>query len=330
MAAQAPPPLQFGGPSIFQGAPATQLIAVVAVLSFLVIHSQHAASFMAFDSHALRTNPSHHWHRYGTSLLTYGTVGELTLAGSLTSFLARKMERELGSRKFVAFYLYILAAAVLTESAVVALDLVYPAVWRYAGPYSVLAALFHLFHRFSPRLYPNFIALAGHQLSEKSFYYLWFALAVTVSGKNTVAAAAVGWAAAFLYSHAPPALQQHLDVPDRVASVGSKLAERFLTLPPRMLVPAPGNGGNGGNGNGTGNGGLRRADPPAHPVFGQAPPPQATPRAVAAAQQDPVVADPAAIEQLLLMGFDQQQVVEALQYSNNNVNRAADRLLTQL
>jgi len=41
------------------------------------------------------------------------------------------------------------------------------------------------------------------------------------------------------------------------------------------------------------------------------------------------VADPAAIEQLLLMGFDQQQVVEALQYSNNNVNRAADRLLTQ-
>jgi hypothetical protein len=33
---------------------------------------------------------------------------------------------------------------------------------------------------------------------------------------------------------------------------------------------------------------------------------------------------------LVLMGFPRASVIEALQFANNDVNRAADRLLTQL
>jgi uncharacterized UBP type Zn finger protein len=40
--------------------------------------------------------------------------------------------------------------------------------------------------------------------------------------------------------------------------------------------------------------------------------------------------DEAAIDQLVLMGFPRDKVIEALQNSHNDVNRAADRLLTQL
>jgi len=48
-----------------------------------------------------------------------------------------------------------------------------------------------------------------------------------------------------------------------------------------------------------------------------------------AAQPPPPPPDPAAVEQLVMMGFDRAQVVQALQSCNNDVQRAADRLLTE-
>ena len=129
-----------------------------------------------------------------------------------------------------------------------------------------------------------------------------------------------------------------MHVPDvvHVASLCSKFGERILLqAPPRMMVPSGGGNGNPGNG-------LRQRPEgaaPAHPSFGHAPPPMqqgqhpAGQMPPAQPQRDfPPTPPPdeASIDQLVLMGFPRDKVIEALQNSHNDVNRAADRLLTQL
>ena len=82
-------------------------------------------------------------------------------------------------------------------------------------------------------------------------------------------------------------------------------------------------------------------EPPALIAAAVAPPPPGRVRNVVAQQAaaaavaprvppQPVVADPAAVAQLIGMGFDQAQVEQALQQTNNNVERAADRLLSAM
>lgn len=323
----------FGQPQAmaFQGAPASKLLAALTALSYFVIHSQNAHNLLSFDSLRMRNQSSNNSHRYWTSKLTFGTAGELVMGGLLLTFLARKMEREMGSRKFVVFYLLVMALQIAAEVILVQTDLIYPAFrLHYAGPYAQVAALFCLFHTYTPRLHPRFFQAAGLEFSEKSFYYFWFAQVATAVGWSSVGVCVTGWIVCQLYIHVSHL--QSLDVPNSVATVLSKLGERFLSSPPPMLVPGvaavPGGGGGGARG-----GGARRpaaAAAPAHPVFGQAPPPQGTPQQVAAAQRAPPPPDEGAIEQLVMMGFDRPQVIEALQYANNDVNRAADRLLTQL
>ena len=169
----------------------------------------------------------------------------------------------------------------------------------------------------------------------------------------------MGWIAATIYVHSK-ALRSILDqaIPPFIVKLVKPVAERITgEFPPRMLVPHhPGTGSGGGGGGGSsssaffprpatqqhrqprrqqagGTGGT--AAPPSggaaaavHPVFGQVAP-SVLPHQVAQSQRNPVAPDAQAVEQLMAMGFGRDQVVAALQFANNDVARAADRLLTQ-
>jgi hypothetical protein len=332
--------------TVFAGAPATKLLTAVTLLSYLVIHSQNAHDLLQLDSSKLLDSNSNSGYRYWTSKLTFHSTGELITGGLLLLFLSRKMEREMGSRKFSVFYLLVTVCAMAMELIMVHTDmlLIFSTSsnnkWQYAGPYAVLGALFWLFHKYTPRLHPRFFGVAGFYFSEKSFYYLWFGQVATATKWHTVTAVAIGVLVGAIYTNAAPvAWLKVLDVPDVVASLCSKFGERVLLQgPPRMMVPS---------GGGNGNPGALRQRPagaaPAHPIFGHAPPPlQQGQQQHPGAQQMPPPAqqqrdfpptpppDEASIDQLVLMGFPRDKVIEALQNSHNDVNRAADRLLTQL
>jgi hypothetical protein len=337
----------------FDGAPATKLLAAVTLLSYMIIHSKHAHDLMAFDSNKLLSSSTYgsnssNTYRYWTSKLTFGTMGELVTGGLLFAFLARKMEREMGSRKFLVFYVLMTAASIAMEVLLVhtGLDLLLlldQKAWqfKYAGPYAFTGALFFLFHKYTPRLHPRFFGVAGFYFSEKSFYYLWFLQVVTAARWSSVVATATGAMAAAVYTNSTVAAWSKLvDVPDSVAALSSKLGERVLLQePPRMLVSSgAGGAARGGGGAGAGGAGRAGAAPAPHPIFGQAP--RMHQQMLPAVHQrnnqqpqpqlPPPPPDEAAIEQLVLMGFPRASVIEALQFANNDVNRAADRLLTQL
>ena len=100
-------------PSWFQGAPATKIMVMLTVLSYVVLHKRKTLTSYAMDSTKVDTEPG----RYFTSKLTFGGggVGELVTGTLLLAFLARKFEREMGSIRFIAFYFYVNLVTVAME-----------------------------------------------------------------------------------------------------------------------------------------------------------------------------------------------------------------------
>lgn len=151
-------------------------------------------------------------------------------------------------------------------------------------------------------------------------------------------------------------------IPRPLVAALSQLSQRVLMeTPPRILVPnhfgaRGGGGGNVGGGGGGGRNNMAAANAAGMAGAGatvaaaaarhfheaelaaamaasrlQAQPTLQQQQQAQAAQPPPPPPppDPAAVEQLVMMGFDRAQVVQALQSCNNDVQRAADRLLTQ-
>ena len=261
---------------------------------------------------------SREWYRYGSSKLTFGSTGELIMGGMLLAVLAKQFEREMGSRKFGLFVMVANLGAVGLEVVLVGFTTLMETGYRYQGPYALLGALMYLYHRYTPRLHPRFFGILGFTFSEKSFYYLWFAQVVGYRGWNTVLAAAFGGITAYVFMTTH--LDQTLDIPDAIAKPLTSLGAHFSEPPPRVLSSARARGGGGG---GDAMAGMQR--------LMRNPAGQAAAAAAAAAQRPaapPAPPDPEAIEQLTSMGFERQSVLDALRATNNNVERAADRLLT--
>jgi len=315
-------------PSWFVGAPLSKLFVILTAASYLVAHTRKTLSLLAMDSNRIRKH--FEFYRYWTSKLTFANVGELIVGGLLLTFLLRKFEREMGSRKFLLFCLFCNIMTIGMEMILIQTEIMVSL--QYAGPYPLLGALFCLFHRYTPRLYPRFFGVLGFTFSEKTFYYLWFIQVILSGGYSTITPTAIGILAALFYDSV--SILHKLDVPDIVVRYAAGLGERVSEGPPRILVAgrAPRAAPRGG-------GVAPQQRPPVHPIFGQQQQQQHGGAAAAAAvrpsvrnnvvQQRPPP-DPAAIEQLVNMGFPRPQVEEALRNSNNDVNRAADRLLSQM
>lgn len=316
-----PPQRSPQGAAWFAGAPASKLLTAFTVLLYVFVHNKHAESGLELDSYAM--SKSGNTYRYVTSKLTFATTGELVVGTALLVFLLRKYERELGTRRFIVFWLLVNCLAIGQEVMLVqmlvtrnrVLDLPQPLRWQYAGPYAVMGALFALFHVYAPRLHPRFVSLLGFQFSEKSFHYLWFLHCIGSGGWNTIIPALTGVVACVLYLNTP---LQRLDFPDWLVQKIQPVWDRLglsdaPTLPPRGVNPVAGAAAAAAA--------LQQQRAPQPP-----PPPQVERPAV---QEIPMPEpDPAAIEQLTSMGFARSQVMDALRQSHNNVEHAANRLLS--
>jgi hypothetical protein len=161
-----------------------------------------------------------------------------------------------------------------------------------AGPYPLLGALMLYYYKYTPRLYPKFMSFLGMTCSEKVFYYVWFLQVIYKHGAFFAGIGAFfGWLFFYFHPTVPFATQIY------------RLLDNVLSESPRMFVTTN----------------------PAAPNAAAAA--QLRPPASVAA---PVIADPAAIEQLVMMGFDPTQVEQVLRATNNNVQAAADQLLSNV
>jgi hypothetical protein len=323
--------------SYFVGAPLTKLIVVAALVTYLTANARELNTIMKMNAARIRDRGE--VYRYGSSKVTFLTNGEFFVNMTLLLFLMRKFEREMGSRKIMIFCIFVTVGTMALESVFVHSPALLSFNYQYSGPYALIGALFSLFHQYTPRLFPSFFSILGVKFSEKFFYYLWFLAVAGGAGWSSALAVMIGWTIGLLYRID---VFKNLDVPDPLAVILSDIGSRISESPPHILATAAPRGVVGGAAAGAGarrqprpagGGGAAAAVAAAAAAgggFGQAPPsaPNVRP-AVAAAHRPPPIADPAAIEQLVMMGFSRPQVIEALQWSNNDVQRAADRLLTQ-
>ena len=229
------------------------------------------------------------WWRLLTGHVTFGTTGELVMGTITLAHFARRFERELGSRKFCMWLLESYILSVVLIWTVATTVMRVPL--QYAGPYSTLGALLYLYYRYTPRLHPRFFGMFGFSVSEKVIPYAFCIQVILFRGKHTIVPALCGFLAGWwsiLYT---------ADVPDVVATSAQKCFSMVTEAPPPLVAPAT----------------ARR---------------QQYRRPAAPAAPRPTPPSQANIDQLCAMGFDRDTVVRALQQSNNNVERALDRLLT--
>jgi hypothetical protein len=224
----------------------------------------------------------------------------------------------MGSRKFFAFLFYVNLLEILFEW-VVGHVLLGSNDVHYTGPYPTLGAVVWLYHIVTPRLHPNLFGILGFHFSEKTLGYAvaaqvmysggWNTLLPSISGMVVSAIMIRGWLIPFDY----------WTVPEPLAKVGIAISERFHEDPPIIVAPRrPG-------------GGVQRVVVPTHPLFHNMPPQQPPAPLFPRTVVPPAVVPPppeAVVEQLTAMGFDRARVLEALRQSQNNVERAADRLLS--
>ncbi|GAX11541.1 hypothetical protein FisN_22Lh232 [Fistulifera solaris] len=219
--------------------------------------------------------------------------GESFLGTALFLYWSRGLERQTGSRKFVTVLLSVQLLVITMEHFMQILAMgKYP----YMGPYPLLGAYFVWFHMYLPRIHPRFVQILGFTFSEKAIGYLWFAWIAGSEGRNSIVAAVLGMFAWMIYRHF---LENRIDFPDAVATFVSPYSSRFLEAPPPVV-----------------------------PMVGMAALRTGGPRPQMVPQRPPPEPPEAAVEQLVGMGFPRAQVIQALQVSNNSIERAADRLLS--
>lgn len=225
------------------------------------------------------------------------------MGGMTVAHFSRRFERELGSRKFSCWLLqvYLLSIPLIWTMASQTSDL------HYAGPYPVLGGLLYLFYKYTPRLHPRFFGIFGFHVSEKAIPYCFALQVILFHGFNTFIPTLCGLVAGWV------SILYTMNVPDFVADFVSSCLGRLVEAPPAMIVPRGARTNNAAGRGGAGYVSTNNTRPRA---------------AVATAPRAPQPPSQASIEQLAAMGFDRDTVVRALQQSNNNVERALDRLLS--
>jgi len=278
-------------------------------------------------------------YRLFLSVLTFSTTGELvTGLLVLVPFLVQ-FEREMGTKKFASFLLIkcSILSTVLQLLCLFILDgrghqdgsVMYFA----PGPYPFIGALLYLYHCYTPRLHTKFIGILGFDFSEKFMTYVFTFLTVYSQGALSILPTLCGVAASWI-SISTKNLYGRWEccLPNFVYGIGTNVGRIFgldslvtstvfMSRGSSMGLAAGGrnmggidrgNNRRGGAGGGIGAGAGNMA--PQQPQFQRMPAPQPP--------------SPEAIEQLTAMGFERDAVVRALSAADNNVEAAANRLLS--
>ena len=295
----------------FQGAPVTKLMSFLWIAGHVIRQSQNEKSYtLQSQSQWLSLNR-----------FLFASTGELVVGIMFLAHLLRRLERELGSRKLIVWLLWVPTVAALLE--LVIDEILYLVVEEDVGmelgqgPYAYIGAVLYWYYAYIPRLHPRFVSVGGIAFSEKAVQYLWGLYLIGSQGTGSFLLTTVGILASVLFFRLPvPDLPHSLVSLLPWESLGSLL---FLDPPPKVYAPllmatAPMNGNLRGG---------RAAPAPRRNPPANANTPQPAPAAA------PLAPPPqAAMDQLTAMGFEEAQVRQALQQNDNNVERAADRLLT--
>uniref|UniRef100_A0A7S1ZHX3 UBA domain-containing protein n=1 Tax=Trieres chinensis TaxID=1514140 RepID=A0A7S1ZHX3_TRICV len=318
----------------FLGAPVTKAVGVCAAVGYVACETTKLTDGdLGLDAEKILNEGQ--YHRLFLSNLTFGTVGELIFGLAVLCPLSRRFEREMGSRRYGTFLLYVnvlSAILILTLSPLILSELSSSSTDASIvrpGPLPLLGALLHLYRKYTPRLHPKFIGALGFDFSEKAVAYFFALQAIFSGGWGTflpVTFGAMAGAAVtsvgmyewempqFAYALAGAAGGGLVDEDggsqiaiSRRHAGGAAAAGAGADARGPRAGPGPTAGGGAGAGAAMGapGGGGGFEVPPS-------PPPPS---------ED-------AIAQLTAMGFDRDAVVRALGHSDNNVEMAANRLLS--
>lgn len=344
-------------PPFFLGAPITKLLCIVgALISFWIIRTSTAAErdYEYNNNNQLSNNNSSSVSLLISNMVKsyfFVTPSEAVVGFAFLANYMRRLERELSSRRFMIWwvtvetvFLFAQLVAIITLDSEVSYGFTSSQV---RGPYRTIGGVLYWYWMYVPRLHPRFLSLpmVGMQFSEKLLGFSWAAYVLLMDGAASLLVGAVGFLGSALFffllmlpSTSPTAIATNggsgssadgerllsMDVPTSIAnllpwdSLGNLL---LLDSPPKVFAPLLlMNAGRTNNNNidlGGGAGGLGRRRGQQRPHAAARPQPTAPPGP-----------SPEAIAQLTAMGFDEQQAKEALVSTGNNVERAADRLLT--
>mmetsp|Transcript_5010 Transcript_5010/g.14377 ORF Transcript_5010/g.14377 Transcript_5010/m.14377 type:complete len:255 (-) Transcript_5010:351-1115(-) len=252
----------------------------------------------------------------------------------------------MGSRKFGTFVFFTSSLSVLFQ--IISCQILHDGGARYhSGPYPLLGALLFLYNRYTPRLHPRFFGALGFDFSEKAITY-FFALQAIISGGMASLVPAVCGAVGGYICSAPVFPLHKVEMPDFVygifGTVGGALADeghRPIVMSRRHAGAVGGGRGGVARGGVPGSGGAnRRQQQRLVPDAGGFDGPgmgmgmagmgggTAAPPAQFEAPPPPPPPSEEAIAQLTGMGFDREAVIQALRRSDNNVEVAANHLLS--
>lgn len=279
----------------FLGAPWTKILCLVFVLVQVLQQQQQ------------------HRHSDKLKVFQFDSTGDFVVGIFYLAMQLRRLERELGSRQMGEFLLLLVSVPSLLN------QFIFPVLFgspldddnatRTQFPILLLSTTMYWYTLYTPRLHPKFMGFAGIQLSEKALTQLWglYLLGHSISIVNIILGIVIS-AAYFGYFY------QYNIVPNAICNKIPWDALKSLFLldpPPKIYAPLLAAG---------------TAAAAAATTAAAARPRRAT--AVAPAPAPARVPPPQdAIDQLTAMGFEEDRVRQALGQSNNNVERAADRLL---
>ncbi|CAI5731546.1 unnamed protein product [Peronospora destructor] len=307
----------------FYGAPVTYAfsLAVGAASSgSLLLDRGHV---LALDRDAVLIR-SQYWRLF-SSQMTFQNGLAVSL-GLYVMFQFRVLERQLGSRKFgsiVVFVLFISGALQLTALTSVSSSLVEVIP---GGPYPVLGALAVYFNKYIPKLQPRTFSVWGLHFSDKSSTYLLMLVFLACDFRALIPFLG-GSVLGILFRSTPLG---RLRLPSFVCSMFSLLHPLFETVPAstlalqrrRRAIEAQRRL----------NGRYNRGRPAAPIVEGQGFHDQLLPGAdgILPGGGPAAAVGGDAIQQLIALGFERERAIQALQFTYNNVEAAANRLLNGL
>jgi len=333
-------------PSWFQGAPLSKFIAMVAIVSHIAFEmgGLQGTSLVSFDYQAILFEGQ--IVRLFLYPITFASMGELVLGLGVLCPLMRRFEREMGTHNFASFLL--LKCLLLSTILQCFISELFDIQGSFApGPYPHIGTLLYLYFRYTPKVYPKFIGLFGFDFSEKSLTYCFAIQLLAADGWSSFTPAACGFLTGILMlSSLTPLARLEIHFP-RILIRPLSIIGRFLGLEdlrasPPVGVSLPVRGGRvermsrlerGGNR------GMRQHRLVPDHARGAESVPAPVGRASNSGNNDvtrqqfqtpppPPLPSPEAILQLTAMGFEREDVVRALQTTDNNVEAAANRLLS--
>lgn len=293
----------------FLGAPVSKAIAISTVAMFVLAEVWDLHDALIFDTTKMFDNAE--VYRILVYNLTFASIGELVFGLAALCPLMRRFEREMGSHKFGTF---LFCTTVLSTFFELVFFQIFFDTERYSGPYPQLGALLFLYHKYTPRMHPKFFGVLGYDFSEKALTYGLCAQAILSGGLSTAVPAFLGAVSAHLWLHCGD-----IGLPGFMYAAAESLGFLFMDESPAIMMSRSIQRGTAGGG---------RENRPARQAAGGGPELDGGAAPVVQAPQAPPPPSEEAITQLTSMGFDRVAVVRALGQTDNNVEAAANRLLT--